>query len=182
MRLSFRFGKLKGFGISNFNLWFVEFLRNHLFPWFIPEVHDIATAQRMLRNPPGRKPEDERVKVLVSGTSNLFFDYELVKSRAQSNLLRFLERMLDMMAITCKDGKKPTMQRIEKIIDNLPHDKKSPLLYSDNITPCEKPHHWLPSSTEVLNWLETQDPRTIPHMKKTMGGSEEPSQATETDS
>ena len=162
-----RFGKEKGRQFPNFNRWFIDLLENHLFPWFIPDIIDVDSAKAELNREAGRKPEDQRLRAIVNGTANYFFDVGWVKSRTQSNLLGLLENLLNLMTITCSDGTKADKKKIMKLIENLPNAESSSKFYTQESTPIEQ----LPDIsmmevvTSSIGWLAHPDPEA----RKTWG-------------
>ena len=161
-QIHLRFGDEKGFCLPNYDQWFLKLLKNHLFPWFIPDVLDVEDAKAKLRARSGRKPEDERLRAIVNGTANFFFDYEMVGSRTQTNLLDFLPKYLEMMGITCSDGSKPSRQKVEKLIEYLPNAETPSRFFSQDVT-IGKGLHTLSRKNpqEVLDWLEVLDTRGL---------------------
>lgn len=150
-----RFGKESGRPFPNINHWFIDLLNNHLFPWFIPDIADAASAKEELNRDPGRKPEDPRLRAIVNGTANYFYDIELVKSRTQSNLIGFLEKLLDLMTITCSDGKKADQKKIRKLIENLPNAEASPKFYTRDMQSVDSIPKVSPIDVhnEAIGWL-----------------------------
>ena len=128
--IHFRFGQEKGFKIPNGGYWFDALLNNHLFAIYLDDINSIADAKEALKNNPGRDAEDPRLRAIVYGVSQFFYDYKLVSSRAPDNLVSFLQKLLELMEITDNRGKLPNKKTIKKLIENLPNAKEDPKFYT----------------------------------------------------
>ena len=154
-----KFGKQKPITLFNYDRWFKNLMSNHVFPRFIPDIASVSGAKNALKKPSGRPKEDIRVRTIAYGFSQYLLDQEVIDTKTSRNLLRFLEKLFQKMNIRCNDGKNPTQEKIEDVIQNAEISKERPRFYTQS-------DHWMPSSwsswedpseSDILNWLETPE-------------------------
>lgn len=169
--IHFRFGIEKGFTIPNGSAWLDALFYEHMFPIFLDDINSIAEAKKAVRKDPGKDSEDPRLRAIVFGISRFFYDYKLVSSHAPSDLVNFLRNLLELMEITCRNGKKPENITIENLIENLPNAKTDPKFFTPEFSDIKDLSQLtllndFDKSKEAYNWLFTPDPKALEFIKK----------------
>lgn len=141
--------------------WFNDLCNNQLFPHTIPDICTKEQAKE-IADPPkprGRKPEDPRIRAVVYGVSQYFYQEHLVESHTAKNLQGFTCELLKLMDIRGDKGAFLSPKQVGDLMDNLPNAKNDPSFFSTGWTSCSieslmneivDPFNWLwPSTTPV---------------------------------
>ena len=148
--------------LDNAAWWFEDLIRNHLFEHFLHDVDTVDQAKALNTKTPGKKPEDNRITAMVYGISQLFHDRGLVATKTNTNLTRFIQSILRLMDLKNNAGKLPTLQQIEKMIENLPNAKTDPKFFSASLRPASVEDLKMSDSVEPENelcWLMSKSRR-----------------------